>query len=307
MREKKAGVDLKRKTIKAVLRKKTNEFLESITDPEVKKLLKDNLIISGGCIVSMLRGEKVNDFDYYYTNKETCLAATNYYVAKFNERTGRSVSVKDEDGRIKIFVKGQGVAGDETQVPEDEPTTEFDDMGMEDLTLSEIKEEVKTDSYRPIFLSTNAISLSNKVQLITRFYGDAEEIHTNYDFVHCTCYWTSEDNNLVLPASALESIITRELVYIGSKYPLCSIMRAKKFVQRGWQINAGQFVKMALQLNEMDLLDVNILEDQLTGVDSAYFLHVIDIIKEKQENNPDFKLDNNYLFTVINRIFKEDK
>ena len=303
MREKKAGVDLKRKTIKAVLRKKTNEFLESITDPEVKKLLKDNLIISGGCIVSMLRGEKVNDFDYYFTNKETCLAAANYYVAKFNERTGRSVSVKDEDGRIKIFVKSQGVAGDETQVPEDEPTTEFDDMGMEDLTLSEIKEEVKTDSYRPIFLSTNAISLSNKVQLITRFYGDAEEIHTNYDFVHCTCYWTSEDNNLVLPASALESIITRELVYIGSKYPLCSIMRAKKFVQRGWQINAGQFVKMALQLNGMDFYDVNILEDQLTGVDSAYFLHVIDIIKEKQENNPDFKLDNNYLFTVINRIF----
>ena len=80
-------------------------------------------------------------------------------------------------------------------------------------------------------------------------------------------------------------------------------MRAKKFVQRGWTINAGQFVKMALQLNEMNLLNVATLEEQLTGVDSAYFMAAIGVIKDKTEKDPSFQLDNNYLFTVINRIF----
>jgi hypothetical protein len=60
---------------------------------------------------------------------------------------------------------------------------------------------------------------------------------------------------------------------------------------------------MVLQLNQMNLLDVNVLEEQLTGVDSLYFMGAIRAIKEKQEKESDFKLDNSYLFEVINRIF----
>ena len=62
---------------------------------------------------------------------------------------------------------------------------------------------------------------------------------------------------------------------MGSKYPLCSIIRTRKFIQRGYTINAGQYLKMAMQLNELDLKDVSVLQDQLIGVDSAYFDMVI--------------------------------
>ena len=60
---------------------------------------------------------------------------------------------------------------------------------------------------------------------------------------------------------------------------------------------------MALQLNELDLKDLATFEDQLVGVDSAYFLEAIETIREKQEKEPDFKVDNTYLCEVINRIF----
>lgn len=294
---------MKAKTIKAVLTKKHKEFIASITDEEVRKLVDKNSIITGGSIVSMLLGEQVNDFDYYFTDKNTCEKVAHYFAKQFNKLTGKSVQVQTlENGRVRVFIKSAGVAEDETV---DESTTEFDDQGLEDLGLKElvkVKSEEKPE-YRPVFLSSNAITLTNKVQLIIRFYGEAEEIHSNYDFVHATCYWESKNGNLVLPAKALEAIITKELVYQGSKYPLASIMRTKKFVQRGWSINAGQFLKMALQLNPMDLLDVVVLEEQLTGVDLTYFSMVIDGIKEKHANEPDFKLDNSYLFEVINRIF----
>lgn len=295
---------MKAKTIKAILTKKHKEFVATIQDKEVRNLIDRNSIITGGSIVSMLLNEKVNDFDYYFTDKNTCEKVAQYFVNQFNEQTGKHVEVESmENGRIRIFVSSAGIAEDEEIISES--TTEFDDQGIEDLALDELK-EVKSEEkpkYKPVFLSSNAITLTNKIQLVIRFYGDPEEIHSNYDFVHATCYWTSKDGKLTLPAKALEAILTRELVYQGSKYPLASIMRTKKFVQRGWQINAGQFLKMALQLNEMELTNTNVLEEQLTGVDSAYFSRAIDVIRKRQSEDPEFKLDNGYLFTVINRIF----
>lgn len=294
---------MKAKTIKSVLSKKHNDFVESIKDEEVRKLVSKNSIITGGSIVSLLLNEPVNDFDYYFTNKETALKVANYYVSEFNKAKDYDAKVIEEEGRIKIMVQSEGIAGEpqdyESDIEEYESTTLFEDdsSDVEDLKK---QEEPK---YKPVFLSTNAISLTGKIQLVMRFYGDADEIHTNYDFVHATCFWRSEDNYLSLPREALEAIITKELVYTGSKYPLCSIFRTKKFIKRGWQINAGQYLKMVLQLNEMDLHDVKVLEEQLTGVDSAYFQQVISYIRNKQEEDPSFKLDNSYLFTVINRIF----
>lgn len=289
---------MKAKTIKAVLTKKHKDFVATIEDEEVRELVRKNSIITGGSIVSMLLGEDVNDFDYYFTDKNTCEKVAHYYAKQFMKLTNKSVGVESmENGRVRIFISSSGIAGEDGN----ETVSEFDNLELTEA-VREAEAEEKPE-YRPIFLSSNAITLSNKVQLIIRFYGEAEEIHSNYDFVHATCYWESKNNNLVLPANALEAILTKELIYQGSKYPLASIMRTRKFIQRGWSINAGQFLKMSLQLNLMDLLDVKVLEEQLTGVDSAYFSHVIDAIKEKTEEDPNYKVDNSYLFEVINRIF----
>ena len=285
---------MKAKTIKSVLQKKHSEFVESITDENVRELVRKNSIITGGSIVSMLLNEEVNDYDYYFTNKETVQAVTEYYVTQFNKTHDCDAVVKEEGDRVTIFIQSQGVAGE----------MEGHEIGDEDVVEPVVAStDDELPKYRPVFLSTNAISLSNKIQLVIRFYGEAEEIHSNYDFVHATCYWCSKDGHLELPSAALEAIITKELVYQGSKYPLASIVRTRKFIKRGWQINAGQYLKMVLQLNEMDLFDMNVLREQLTGVDAAYFFQVIDTVKEKQSINPEYKIDSMYLIEVINRIF----
>ena len=61
---------MKHKTIKAVIGKKFNEWIESIKDEAVRELAKKNSFITGGCIASMLLREKVNDYDVYFTNDE---------------------------------------------------------------------------------------------------------------------------------------------------------------------------------------------------------------------------------------------
>jgi hypothetical protein len=289
------------RNIKKSLNAKMEDWLKHIDDANIVKVIRDNAIITGGAIVSLLTGDEVHDYDVYFRTKESCLAVAEYYVKKFNATHSSHASINEktliEEGRIQLYIKSKGVAGE----PEEQ-----DESGITDETEPYIEDPNRNDEkpkYRTVFLSTNAISLSDKIQIVTRFYGSPEEIHKNYDFIHCTCWYSFLDNELELPAKALEAIINKELYYVGSRYPLCSIIRTRKFINRGWSINAGQYLKMCLQLNELNLKDLNVFKDQLVGVDSAYFNAAIEQIQEKQTKNPDFQVDNSYLFEVINRIF----
>lgn len=294
---------MKAKTIKKRLRKEFDEFCESIDDSRVQSLVKKNSMITGGSIASLLLGEQVNDYDIYFTNKETALAVANYYVDRF-ERHGISVNVGPgeefskmhrphfEEDRVWIYIPSEGVAG------KPQPGIAGETLG-DDAEAPEETESEDVPKYSPVFLSQNAITLTGRIQLIVRFFGDPEEIHSNYDFAHCMNYWLSCSGKLVLKAKALESLLTKELMYIGSKYPVCSIIRTRKFVQRGFTINAGQYLKMILQCNELNLFDINVLEDQLIGVDSAYFMQIIQAIKDRNEE----QMNSAYICSLIDKIF----
>lgn len=286
----------KAKTIRAVLSKKFNAFLDSITDDAVRTSVRNNSIITGGAIASMLLGERVNDYDVYFTDKATALLVANYYVNAFKSKHAADLMVQEEDdGRIRIVTeKGHRGAtdGDVAVLGEGDVEDAYDD-------LNEAAQEVEDGSYRPVFISTNAITLSDRIQIVLRFYGKADEIHENYDFVHCTNYWESATGKLELRPKALEALLARELRYVGSKYPLCSIIRLRKFIKRGWSINAGQILKMVMQLQELNLMDIKVLEDQLTGVDSAYFCQVIQDLSAKDPE----KVNAAYLVEIIDRMF----
>ncbi|NFA13587.1 hypothetical protein EXM33_13605 [Clostridium botulinum] len=295
---------MNRKIIKSVLNKKFNEFCKSIENEDVRNDVKNNSIITGGCITSMLLNEEIHDFDIYFTNKETCLKVAKYYVNQFNEtHKDTNARVEEKEERIKVFIQSAGVAGDDETEPDLIEYEDYDEMQTNITPDSDLENIPQKPKYRPVYLSSNAITLSDKIQLIIRFYGNAEEIHGNYDFVHCTNYWTSGNNELVLRQGALEAILNKELKYVGSKYPLCSIIRTRKFINRGWKINAGQYLKMCMQLNEFNLKDIKVLEDQLVEVDSGYFAMLINALQKKKENNPDFTIENDYVVSIIDKIF----
>jgi hypothetical protein len=313
---------VKAKTIKTILRKKTDAWLESIENLAVRKLAAENTIVTGGCIASMLLSEPVNDFDVYFRDHETALRIAKYYVERFTPgaRNGIAckISVSDNDGRVKIVVKSAGIASEDgTQKPyeyfEARPDGEaagyvgevMQDAGDIQERYEETEKAALADEddgkppFRPVFMSTNAITLGQRIQIVLRFYGEPDQIHENYDFAHCMNYWTGWDSQLVLRPLALEMLLAKELRYVGSKYPVCSVMRLRKFIKRGWSINAGQILKMLMQVSALDLTDQAILEDQLTGVDCAYFLELLGKLKEKDPE----KVNTAYLIEIIDRMF----
>lgn len=304
---------------------KHNDFVNSIEDEDVRELVRNNSIVTGGAITSLLQDEYPNDFDYYFTDLETTKKVAQYYVKQFIKDNPLSKDPKgkmsvpivevDED-RVRIHIKSSGVIGENTdgqnyeyfESRPEEDGQEFIVQAVQEISEADeipancLDEEDKK-KYRPLFLTDNAITLSDKVQLVIRFYGEAKQIHTNFDFVHCCNYWIPHSNKLVLKKNALVSILTKELKYIGSKYPLCSIVRLRKFIKRGWTINAGEILKICFQLSELDLTRVEVLEDQLVGVDTAYFKQLIDLLKSRQEEDKDFKPTQAYLSTLVDRIF----
>lgn len=313
---------MKTKTINNVLGAKFAAFLASITDADVKALVAQNTIITGGCIVSMLLKENVNDYDLYFRNEVTALAVAKYYVGVFKASpagAGYEIEAVSKEGRVTISIaksKNTSTAGDPdtVNVPEMPDGTDVieaaDEIPASTLTETEGKKEKEsTPHYHPLFLSSNAITLSTKVQCIIRFYGEPDDIHANYDFAHCTSYWCSWTKQVVLRPEALECILTKELRYTGSRYPLCSIIRTRKFLARQWTINAGQYVKMCWQVSQLDLNDIEVLKDQLVGVDSAYFNQLIWELSKKQaetlekDPNASHSVDGLYLMTLIDKIF----
>ncbi|GAA0774452.1 hypothetical protein GCM10008908_24310 [Clostridium subterminale] len=307
---------MNKKHINAQLCRIFDDFISTIDDEKVKELVKNGTIITGGALVSLLQGEVPHDYDMYFKDFKTCYEVAKYFVDKFNDsKKSKKAEIKikignewtsfeialqnlDKEPRIKIFISSVGIAG------EYEDDESIDDMQTNIEPDTDIEKELKEEpKYQPKFLTSNAISLSGKIQLVIRFYGEADKLHENYDFVHCTNYWTSWDRKVTLKQEALESIINKELLYVGSKYPLCSIIRTRKFINRGWTINAGQYLKMCMQLNELNLKDISVLEDQLVGVDSTFFAMLIDALQKKKEDDPNFEVNNSYVATIIDKIF----
>lgn len=284
----------KPKTIRKVIGKKIDDWLKSLPD-HLRKQVAPDVIVTGGCITSMLMGVPINDFDIYLKTKESALALAIHYASLM---PNADVQVKVEDvknikgeveSRVINYIGSSGVAGHNPDEKDD--ATEWLEQEHEAVT--------EKPKYYPQFISQNAITLSGSVQVITRFYGEVAEIHKNFDFVHATCCYDNATDELTLPPEALVSILTKDLHYTGSLYPVASIFRAKKFIERGWRVTAGELLKIAFQVSEIDMRDITTLNDQLTGVDAAYMQSLVKAI----ESADPAKINSTYVAEIIDRIF----
>lgn len=293
---------MKSKTVRKIIVQKMEDWIQTVDNLEVQKAIRKDAIVTGGAIASMLLGEKINDFDVYFRTKETAAKVALYYIGKFEfgDDLVPEVQIHDDENRVRIYIASQGIVECETNISE--PQLQDNGEVVEAEVLRE--EQEKTDEkpkYRPIFFSENAITLSNRLQIVTRFCGEPDEIHNNYDFVHAMNYYDLGKRSLVLKPEAMEALLSKTLIYRGSLYPICSLFRLRKFISRGWKVTAGEILKISWQISELNLKDINVLRDQLTGVDALYFR----ILMEALEKVDTSKLSSSYVTEMIDRVFND--
>ena len=297
---------MQKKTIQKTIRLKMEDWLSSIEDVTLRKDVYKNLLVSGGSIASLFLNEKVNDYDVYIKDMDVLKRLVQYYVNPFN--------LEVLDGRTVQEIIKEEFNEDLLNDPEYKPArlNNLRSVKPDQIKISagsgfkperDEKEEVKP--YSVAFISPNAISLTGDLQIVCRFHGNAEQIHKTFDFIHATNYFTME-SGLVTNIEALESLLSKQLKYQGSLYPITSVIRSKKFIKRGWNITAGEYLKMAFQISELNLKDPVVIDDQLIGVDIAYFGTLINIMRGKLESDPKFVFTSQYLNSVIDKVFNED-
>ena len=297
---------MQKKTINKIVTIKIDNWLDSLPT-ELAKEVKPNILVSGGCIASLFLKEPVNDYDIYIKDIDVLRKLAQYYLDPEH--------IPIFDGRQKEFYLGEleKENGNKSRYGMDlsEQAVFFHALKPDQIKLGvsgagtrfelEEKEIEKKDLYKLAFISRNAISLSNDIQIVTRFSGTNEEIHKNFDFIHATNYWTY-DTKLVTNLKAVESLLTKQLRYQGSLYPLTSVIRMKKFILRGWKISAGEILKILYQTSKLNLDDPIVLEDQLVGVDIAYFSDLIRLINSVDPvlRTPEF------FIRAIDKIFNDE-
>lgn len=301
---------MKLKTIERVIHQKIREW--ALTLPkELQQPALDNVIVTGGCIASMFLQEKVNDFDLYFKDVEVLRKVCEHYLQRANEVNKDAALVLLDASEKEEVDKALSLKNIKQ---EDVHRLNAKIIALANLEIDQIKffsekyhgagaaineqSHNGNETYLIEFISPNAISLSDDIQIVNRFHGDPDEIHKNFDFAHATNYWT-RNSGIVTNNLALECLLTKELKYIGSKYPLTSVIRIKKFVKRNYTINAGEMLKIMFQISELDLKDPFVLEEQLIGVDVAYFSTLIRII----QNSDDKVITSHFLNGLIDKVF----
>lgn len=304
------------KTIQKLIRKKLEDWLSSISDDTLRVSVRENLLVSGGSITSMLLNEHVNDYDIYLKDIDVCVRLAKYYTAKFED-------IKILDGRLKKTLIDDYNAiysnNDVNDLAIDHNNSYA--ISLRNLHENQVKlyfegakggmkvnenADIEKLNYEPLYFSPNAISLSNQIQVVLRFIGNAEQIHKTFDFIHATNYFTFDDG-LIRNLEAMESILTKQLKYQGSEYPLTSIIRAKKFIKRGFNISAGELLKIMYQISALNLDNPDVLEEQLIGVDVAYFSTIIAALRNEYKKDNDFKLTTEFFNNLIDKIFNGDE
>lgn len=284
----------KKSGIKKELEEVMGQWIASIDDEKLRVLVRENVIVTGGSICSMLMGDKINDYDVYFKSIDAAIAVSQYYMCKRFKMEHCDVSreiVNRDYVRLFTDINSRGISEERVECYVRGGDYHNDDNNADD-----------NEKYSVSYISSNAITLTDKIQIIVRFHGTPSEIHDNYDFAHAKCYYDLSENYLHLDAHAMECMLSRTLIYEGSLYPIASIFRMKKFIERGWRISAGQQLKIMWQISELNLRDMKVLKEQLTGVDMLYMHSIINALID---GGKDVDIDSAYVAKIIDKIFNE--
>jgi hypothetical protein len=98
--------------------------------------------------------------------------------------------------------------------------------------------EVYDEKYREYngvdgrLITENAITLKNKIQLITKHYGSPDAVRKTFDFVHCMPYFDPVTDKLYISRQQYDLCVNKKLLVnnIDNVTP----HRKNKFFERGW-------------------------------------------------------------------------
>lgn len=124
-------------------------------------------------------------------------------------------------------------------------------------------------------------------QVIFKVTGEPEQIINGFDFTVCAGAYDFKSDKFILHDDFLRDLAQRKLYYIGSAYPIASMVRVRKFLNKGFDIPGTEIIKLSLDIHNLKIETMQDLKDQLYGIDAV----ILSEFLEKIEGNSQFDYD----------------
>jgi hypothetical protein len=97
---------------------------------------------------------------------------------------------------------------------------------------------VSEDEYRDVkigqmVITENAMTLKNGLQLITKHYGEPQDIRKTFDFVHCMPYYDTRDDKLYISREQYDLNMNKKMKP-NTRQDLIASWRIAKYQERGF-------------------------------------------------------------------------
>jgi len=120
-----------------------------------------------------------------------------------------------------------------------------------------------------------------RVQLIKRLYGLPWDVINHFDFTICMGAYVPRENRIVQVNDFLYHLSGKELHYNIGKYPLASLWRARKYIEKGFKFPAIELIRLALTINNLNIKNYIDLKEQLEGIDTLFLKDLTDALLKK--------------------------
>lgn len=119
-------------------------------------------------------------------------------------------------------------------------------------------------------------------------FEDPKDLINSFDFTINMAAFEIKSGKLYMHENFKEHIMQRKLIFNENTiYPIISMHRAIKYIQRGYKLSGYEQVKIALAINNLKMENYMDLKIQLQGIDTLEFAPLTD----KLMKNPDKKYD----------------
>jgi len=135
-----------------------------------------------------------------------------------------------------------------------------------------------------------------KIQVIHyRFFNDHRDVFSDFDFDANMGAYDFIRDEILLHDSFLPALASKDItINKGTKYPLISLVRLKKYQEKGFNFKPTEILKLAIRTTQLNINSWEDLEDQVGGVYGELCLN--------QKNPPKFSID--YAIDNFNSLFR---
>lgn len=150
------------------------------------------------------------------------------------------------------------------------------------------------------------INLKFQLIMIPDTYKGHENIFEKFDFTICMAAYYFKEDKFVFHDDFFKHLSQRRLVFNHkTKYPINSLIRVKKYLNREFKISGVELLKMGLAINNLNMKNYQDLKEQMEGIDTLFLKDLTDALMNDKEKKYDFEqameLIENYLQKYYDR------